>query len=121
MENCMVIQKMRQTLLSIERINRNSGGTQFVARIGIARSLGVSLGTIDNVIRERVKSISADLALKINQLHIQTIEAEIARLESERELAIEFRLTIDPHEMEEMETLLEAARARLRKLAKARR
>jgi plasmid maintenance system antidote protein VapI len=121
MENCMVIQKMRQTLLKVERIKRNDGSNQFVARLGIAQSLGVSLGTIDNLIRERVKSISADLALKINDLHIKTIEAEIARLEKERELAVQFRLALDPDEMDEMETLLEAARARLRKLAKGRR
>ncbi len=117
----MVIEKIRQTLLSIERINRNTGGTQFVARMGIARALGVAMGTVDNIVRDRVKSISAELAIAINQLHIQTIEAEIARLENERELTLQFNATIVPNEVDEVEIMLETARARLRKLAKGRR
>ena len=118
MENCMVIEKMRQSLLSIERINRNDGSNQFVARLGIARSLKVSLATVENIIRVRVKTVSAALAIEINRLHISTIEAERARLENERELAVQFGLTLDPDEMDEVETLLEEARARLRKLAR---
>jgi len=99
MENCMVIEKMRQSLLSIERINRNDGSNQFVARLGIARSLKVSLATVENIIRVRVKTVSAALAIEINRLHISTIEAERARLENERDLAIQFNLTLDPDEM----------------------
>jgi hypothetical protein len=118
MENCMVLEKMRQSLLSIERIKRNAGSNQFVARLDIARSLGVSLGTVENIIRLRVKTVSAALAIQINRLRISTIEAERARLENERELAIRFGLTLDPDEMDEVETLLEEARARLRKLAR---
>lgn len=118
MENCMVIEKMRQSLLSIERIKRNTGSNQFVARLDIARSLGVSLGTVENIIRFRVKTVSAALAIQINRLRISTIEAERARLENERELAVQFNLTLDPNEMDEVETLLEEARARLRALAK---
>ena len=118
MENCMVIEKMRQSLLGIERIKRNAGSNQFVARLDIARSLGVSLGTVENIIRLRVKTVSAALAIQINRLRISTIEAERARLENERELAVQFGLTLDPDEMDEVETLLEEARARLRKLAR---
>ena len=118
MENCMVIEKMRQSLLSIERINRNNGSNQFVARLEIARSLKVSLATVENIIRVRVKTVSAALAIQINRLHISTIEAERARLENERELAIQFNLTLDPNEMDKVETLLEEARACLRKLAR---
>src|SRR5882672_12006850 len=118
MENCMVIEKMRQSLLGIERIKRNAGSNQFVARLDIARSLGVSLGTVENIIRLRVKTVSAALAIQINRLHMSTIEAERARLENEREQAIQFNLTLDPDEMDEVETLLEEARARLRKLAR---
>jgi hypothetical protein len=114
----MVIEKMRQSLLSIERIKRNTGSNQFVARLDIARSLGVSLGTVENIIRFRVKTVSAALAIQINRLRISTIEAERARLENERELAVQFNLTLDPNEMDEVETLLEEARARLRALAK---
>ena len=121
MENCMIIEKMRQSLLGIERIKRNKGSNQFVARLEIARSLGVSLGTVENIIRLRVKTVSAALAIQINQLRISTIEAERARLENERELAIQFNLTLDPAEMDEVETLLEEARARLRKLASGKR
>lgn len=113
----MVIQSLRQSLLSIERIKRNDGSNQLVARMDIARSLGVSLGTVENIFRERVKSIGAALAIQINRLHIATIEAERARLENELKLAVEFGLTLDPHEMGEVEALLEKARARLRKLA----
>lgn len=118
MENCMVLEKMRQSLLSIERINRNDGSNQFVTRLGIARSLKVSLATVENIIRLRVKTVSAALAIQINHLHISTIEAERARLENERELAIQLNLTLDPDEMDEVEALLEEARARLRKLAR---
>src|SRR6266853_2074746 len=118
MENCMVIEKMRQSLLSIERINRNNGSNQFVARLQIARSLKVSLATVENIICVRVKTVSAALAIQINRLHISTIEAERARLENERELAIQFNLTLDPNEMDKVETLLEEARACLRKLAR---
>lgn len=113
----MVIQSLRQSLLSIERIKRNDGSNQLVARMDIARSLGVSLGTVENIFRERVKSIGAALAIQINRLHIATIEAERARLENELKLAVEFGLTLDPHEMDEVEALLATARARLRKLA----
>ena len=114
----MFIEKMRQSLLSIERINRNDGSNQFVARLEIARSLKVSLATIENIIRLRVKTVNGALAIQINRLHINTIEAERARLENERQLAIQFNLTLDPDEMDEVETLLEEARARLRKLAR---
>ena len=118
METCMILHIMRTTLLNIERVHRNAGGSQLWARISMARQLGIGLGTLENIIRLRVKTIRADLRDKIHTLWIKTIEAELARLEHEREMALKTYASADPSQMAEMEIVLEKARALLRQLAR---
>lgn len=111
----MILQAVRTTLLNIEEVHRRRGSTRAAARVSMARALGIGGGTLENLIRDRVKSVSADLAAKIKALGVKTIEAEMARLEHELELARTINLDMDPHDLAATEALLAEARALLRK------
>ena len=107
----MILQAARITLLKIEQAYCNDGNAKSAARASIARALGIGNGTLENLIRNRVKSISADVAAKIMALRAKQIEAEIARLTHERDLALQSYAAVDPGQVREMEVCLEKMRS----------
>jgi hypothetical protein len=111
---CMILQDTRITLQKIERAYCEAGSTRAAARIDIARALKIGTGTLENLIRDRVKSIDAGLFANIKALWVKTIEAKQARLEHELELARKIDLAISPSDMDAAETLLAEAREFLR-------
>lgn len=117
----MILQTMRTALLSIERVYLDGGHDRLSARKRMARTLGIGPGTIENLFRDRVKTISADLAAKIRRRWIDTIEAEIARLENEREMARKINLELAQDEIAKVESLLAQARVLVGSAKKGRR
>jgi hypothetical protein len=117
----MILQKMRTTLLSIERVYCNAGHSSPEARVKIARDLRIGPGTLENLIRERVKTVCADLAAKVQAYWIDTIEAEIARLEKERALALQDNIDVSADDIAQAETLLAEARRLVRQKKTGRR
>lgn len=114
----MILQTMRIALLSIERVYLDEGGDRAAARKDIARKLGIGPGTLENLIRDRVKTINANVAAKVRRLWIETIEAKLARLERERELAGKIDIDLPATELGNLEAILEKARIHLDEIAK---
>lgn len=112
----MVILGLRQSLLSIERLEYHKHGSRKKTWAAIAAKLKVIPSTIENIVKQRVKSIDAELAVKIRNLHLSTIEAERAQLENDFARIVRINPAVDPNEMGEVEALLESARNRLRDL-----
>jgi hypothetical protein len=69
-------------------------GDRPLARIHVARSLGVSPGTIENLQRNRLKRISGWLRDALRARVIRELEAEIVRLQ--HELAVHKQTGVDP-------------------------
>jgi hypothetical protein len=107
----MILQQMRTTLLNIEEAYRNEGSTRAAARSKIARALGIGNGTLENLIRERVKKVDADLAAKTLALRLKTIEVQIARLENQRKIALAGYAELDPGRVADLEIGLQKLRA----------
>lgn len=117
----MILQICRTTLLKIEGAYCASGSSRAGARVEIARKLGIGSGTLENLIRDRVKTVSADLAAQIQRLWINTIEAKMAHLEHERDLARKNHIDLSADDLGRLDSLLEEARVLLREKAKGRR
>jgi len=72
---------------SLERTERNRLGSVPQARRALARKLRVSVGTVENLIRDRVKRVDAAIRDRLQALVIRELEQEIARLQHELEMA----------------------------------
>lgn len=107
----MILQLSRTSLLNIEDFYRAEGRSRPEARQELARKLKVGVGTVENLIRNRVKSIRADLAAAIMALRVKTIEAEIARLTRERDAALRSYAAVDASKVAAMEECLSQMRA----------
>lgn len=114
----MILQTCRTMLLNIERMACSAGSSRAAVRVSIARQLGIGPGTLENLFRDRVKTISADLAAKIQASWIDIIEAEIAQLEHERDLALQIHIDLPANELGKVEALLAEARDLLGKKGK---
>lgn len=106
----MVLHNARQTLLGVERLYRNQHPSRFIARLKMTKELKIGLGTLENILRDRVKTISAELAEGIRVLWIKTIEAEIARLEHELQMARQIGTRLDSAQVGQIEAHLCAAK-----------
>lgn len=65
---------------------RKTGGSSGEARQRVARRLGVSPGTLENVKRGRLKGLRVWVVDRIREAVVREIEAEIARLVHELEI-----------------------------------
>jgi len=83
------------------------------ARKRVARRLGVLPGTLENIGKGRIKGIRNWVAQKIRQAVIREIEAEIARLQHELEMARRCGTRLDSELVGEIETHLAAVSALL--------
>lgn len=59
-----------------------SGGTRAIARSTVAREAGLSIGTLENIERGRMKFFDR-VAGKLNDFAVRSIERQIAALEQE--------------------------------------
>lgn len=117
----MVILNVRQSLLSIERLEYHKHGSRRKTWAAIAKRLGCIPGSIENIAKDRVKSVPAELAAKILAYWIDIIEAKIAHLEHERDLARKIHIDLSAPELGRVEALLAEARLHLDQAKKRKR
>lgn len=106
----MVLQNTRRTLRSIERIYARDGYTGPEIRSWLVRKLGIGPGTLENIQRDRVKSVSAELALKISKLFEETVLKEIGRLEHDLQIARQIGAPLSADEVAKAEDLVAQAK-----------
>jgi hypothetical protein len=76
----------------------------------MTKELKIGLGTLENLARDRVKGVSAELADAINCLWIKTVEIEIVRLEHELQMARQIGSRLDSTSIRQITALLESAK-----------
>jgi hypothetical protein len=79
---CLDVTRDRAARLEMAEAQR-LGGTRGEGRRGLARRLRVACGTLENLARDRLKGVAADLYLKIEAAYADMLRAEIGRLEKE--------------------------------------
>lgn len=99
----------RDYALSLEKVGRSKGLTVPEARQEIAREVRVGVGTIERVIRDRVKRTDEKLRDKLQALLIRKLEAQIARLTNELEKARRTRGLHSAQHIREVEAYLSKA------------
>jgi hypothetical protein len=77
------------TRRAVEREQAREGSTFEQALSRVARRIRTGPGTLGNIIRERVKSVSFDLGARIIQDSIHGLEADLRRLEHERQALLQ--------------------------------
>ena len=104
----MIVQMMRTTLHSMERMYLGRNYSLIGARVEIIKKLKIGPGTYERLIRGRVKKIDAELWSKIQNLVIKETEYEIARrtteLETAKRLAAQGPGRLDAEQIREIET-----------------
>lgn len=72
---------------SLERRERARVGSVDRARRVLADRLRIGVGTFENLVRERVKTVDARIRDRLQALLVKELEAEILRLNHELEMA----------------------------------
>lgn len=75
------------TAQQLEKRERARAPSVKLARQRLADKLRVGAGTIENLVRGRVKRVDAELKRRLDALLVRELEAEIARLAHELEMA----------------------------------
>jgi hypothetical protein len=97
----------------LEVIERQRAPTLGIARRRLADKLRIGLGSLENIVRQRVKRIDAEVKRRLDELLVRELNAEIFRLQNELEMARQSgEHPINGH-VTEVETLLMRARALL--------
>jgi hypothetical protein len=96
---------------SLVRRERAKGLGAEAARLWLARKLGVGEGAVRNLVRGKVKRVDEIIRERLRVLLMREIEAEIQRLEHELEVLKASGVHLASHDICEVETHLEAARA----------
>lgn len=104
------------TISDLERGFQNRGLGRDEARQRIADGLRIGIGTLERLIRNRVKRIDADLRDRIQELHIQELQKELGRITHELEVARLTASRTNASEILEAKTYLQKARALLDKM-----
>ncbi len=100
---------------NLERRERSRLSGVPTARRSLARKLRVGVGTVENLVRGRVKRVDAALRDRLRALLVTELESEIARLSHELEIARQAGAHPSSDEVAEAETYLARARAILRR------
>lgn len=98
---------------SLERRERTRVDSMPVARQRLAGKLRIGVGTLENIVRGRVKRIDAAIRDRLQALLVRELEAEIARLTHELEIARQGGSHPACEHVGEVETYLAKARALL--------
>lgn len=104
---------------SLERREAARAGSVERARERIAERARIGVGTLENIIRMRVKRIDAAVRDRLQALLIRDLETEIARLTHELEVARQSGAHLTSASISEVETHLARARDLLASSASA--
>lgn len=98
---------------NLERRERSRVGSRTHARRSLAAKLRVGVGTLENLVRGRVKRVDAAIRDRLQALLVRELEQEIARLTHELEIARQSGAHLASEQISEVETHLAKARATL--------
>lgn len=98
---------------TLERRERARGLSVHVARETLARKIKVGAGTIERLVRGRIKRIDASIRDRLQALLVRELEGDITRLSHELEIARQAGSHLASDEISEVESHLAAARALL--------
>lgn len=107
------VEQAREIAITLEKKERARGLNASEARSRFARRLGVASGTIENLVRGRLKRVDAWLRDRLQAVLIRELETEIARLTHELEMARQSGARPASDQMAEIEAHLSAAKALL--------
>lgn len=103
------VQRAAHSLVKREAERQQDTERQAIERV--ARTLRVTPGSFANVVRNRVKKVSADIRDRIVAACIADLAREIQRLEHERQLLMAMGASPRSDDMDEVEAALAKARA----------
>lgn len=98
---------------ALERKERTRVSSLSIARQRLAERLKIGVGTLENLVRERVKTVDAAIRDRLQALLVRELEAEIARLTHELEMARQGGFHPASQHISAIETHLEQARTLL--------
>lgn len=98
---------------SLERRERSRVSSVTAARRALASKLRIGVGTFENLVRERVKSVDASIRDRLHTLLVAELQNEIKRLSHELEMVQASRSPVAIEQMGEIEAHLAKARALL--------
>lgn len=98
---------------NLERRERYRVSSKADARRSLAAKLRVGIGTVENLVRGRVKRVDASIRDRLQALLVRELESEIARLTHELHLARQGGEHLASEQVGEIETHLQKARALL--------
>jgi hypothetical protein len=103
----------RTIALSLERLKRSRGATVETARRAIARDIRTGFGTVNNIIRDRVKRVDEKIRDRLHARLVSELRSEIARLEHELAMAGGGPQPLAENQVREIEAHIAAARTLL--------
>jgi hypothetical protein len=103
---------------SLERRERDRGIGVPAARAELARKLKIGIGTVDNLVRGRIKRVDETIRDRLRALFMREIEAEIQRLTHELETLKRGGHHLASQQIGEVEAHLASAKAILNGRAK---
>jgi hypothetical protein len=111
MSSAAVMEEARSHARSLVRRERLCVGSMPRAHASIASKLGVGPGTLENIVKGRVKRLDSWIRDKLKALLIRELEAEIKRLTHELETARRSGARLDSQQVGEIEAHLAAAKS----------
>lgn len=103
---------------NLERRERSRVSSLRIARQRLAEKLRVGYGSLENLIRGRVKRLDAAIRDRLHALLIRELEAEIARLSHELAVARQSGASLGGDQVGAIEAHISAARSLLEEGAK---
>lgn len=91
-------------------------GDATVARQATARRLRIGLGTLKNLVYERIKTVSSELRDRIVAAAIADLSNEINKLEYEKQLLVQMGTSPDHNDMRALEGALATARQAIERM-----
>ena len=91
-------------------------GDATVARQATARRLRIGLGTLKNLVYERIKTVSSELRDRIVAAAIADLSNEINKLEYEKQLLVQMGTSPDHNDMRALEGVLATARQAIERM-----
>jgi hypothetical protein len=104
---------VRHIAASLERIERSKGSTVEQARRRIASKVRIGVGSVENIIRDRVKRVDEKIRDRLFALFVREIEAEIARLTHDLEMVRTSGVGLSSQHVGEIEAHLSAVKSLL--------
>jgi hypothetical protein len=98
---------------NLEQRERQRAGTKEAARRSLADKLKIGVGTLENIIRARVKSVDERIRDRLQALLVSELEAEIGRLQHELEMARKGAFVLGAEHIGQVEAHLAQARSLL--------